>query len=173
MIDIKKGINKFYIGDTEENPLAQIVLTDDVKDVISIEHTYVYEQLKGQGAGKLLIKKVLDFAIVENKKIIPLYSFAKKVDKNGDDECVLCFRGLGLVSVYNSGGVTLTRKSINYYQSLIIINPNYEHVDIFEDKESTGTIEYRTDFQKNAEFSKEYSYDASDIKRTLEYRCES
>lgn len=27
-MEIKTGVNKFYIGDTEENPLAQIILTD-------------------------------------------------------------------------------------------------------------------------------------------------
>ena len=90
MLDIKKGTNKFYIGDTEENTLAQIILTDTEQQVITIEHTYVYEHLKGQGAGKQLVKKVVDFAIEENKKIIPLCSFAKmEFDKNKEYECVL------------------------------------------------------------------------------------
>lgn len=89
-MDIKKGVNKFYVGEKEENPLAQVILTNTEEDVIKIEHTYVYEELKGQGAGKLLIKKVVDFAKEENKKIIPVCSFAKKeFDKNKEYESVL------------------------------------------------------------------------------------
>lgn len=90
MIDIKKGINKFYIGDSEENPLAQVILTDTEQDIIKIEHTYVCEELKGKGAGKQLVRKVVDFAIEENKKIIPVCSFAKKeFDKNKEYNHVL------------------------------------------------------------------------------------
>lgn len=87
---IKRGVNKFYIGDTEENPLAQIILTDIEKNIIKIEHTYVYEQLKGKGAGKQLIKKVVEFAMSNNKKVDPICSFAKKeFDNNKEYECVL------------------------------------------------------------------------------------
>ena len=90
MIEIKKGVNKFYIGDTEENPSAQIILSDMEQDIITIDHTYVYEQLKGQGAGKQLVKKVVDFAMTNNKKIIPICSFAKKeFDKHKEYECIL------------------------------------------------------------------------------------
>ncbi len=89
-MEIKKGENKFYIGDTEENPLAQIILTDIEQDIIEIDHTYVYEQLKGKGAGKQLVKKVVEFAMSNNKKIIPICSFAKKeFEKNKEYECVL------------------------------------------------------------------------------------
>lgn len=90
MIEIRKGVNKFYIGDTSENPLAEIILTDINQDIITIEHTYVYEKLKGQGAGKLLVKEIVDFAIRENKKLIPLCSFAKReFDKNEEYEKAL------------------------------------------------------------------------------------
>lgn len=89
-MEIKKGVNKFYIGDTEENPLAQIILTDIEENIIKIEHTYVYEQLKGKGAGKELVKKVVEFAMSNNKKIEPICSYAKKeFDKNKEYESVL------------------------------------------------------------------------------------
>ncbi|EKQ57718.1 MULTISPECIES: GNAT family N-acetyltransferase [unclassified Clostridium] len=89
-MEIKTGVNKFYIGDTEGNPLAQIILTDIEQDIIEIEHTYVYEQLKGKGAGKQLVKKVVEFAMSNNKKIIPICSFARKeFEKNKEYECVL------------------------------------------------------------------------------------
>ncbi|WP_160690818.1 GNAT family N-acetyltransferase [Clostridium sp. C2-6-12] len=89
-MEIKRGVNKFYIGDTEEDPLAQIILSDIEKNIIKIEHTYVYEQLKGKGAGKQLVKKVVEFAISNNKKVDPICSFAKKeFDNNKEYECVL------------------------------------------------------------------------------------
>lgn len=89
-MEIKKGVNKFYIGDTEENPLAQIILTDIEENIIKIEHTYVYEQLKGKGAGKELVKKVVEFAMSNNKKVEPICSYAKKeFEKNKEYESVL------------------------------------------------------------------------------------
>jgi predicted GNAT family acetyltransferase len=89
-MDIKRGLNKFYIGDTEESPLALVILSDMEQDVIKIEHTYVYEQLKGKGAGKELIKKVVDFAMEKNKRLIPICSFAKKeFEKNKEYMSVL------------------------------------------------------------------------------------
>lgn len=36
MFDIKKGLNKFYIGETEENTLAEVILSDTSKDVIKL-----------------------------------------------------------------------------------------------------------------------------------------
>lgn len=84
MFEIKRGVNKFYIG-SEKKPLAEVIVTDMKEKVITIEHTYVYEELKGKGVGKLLIKAVVDFAIEEDKKLIPLCSFAnKEFEKNKD-----------------------------------------------------------------------------------------
>lgn len=84
MNDIKKGINKFYIGDDEENPLAQIILADTERAIIKIEHTYVSEELKGQGIGSQLVKAVVDFAREENKKIIPSCTFAQTEFKKNE-----------------------------------------------------------------------------------------
>lgn len=77
-MDIKPGKNKFYIGDEEENPLAEIIITNTDKNVIVIEHTYVSNELKGKGVAKQLVKRVVDYAMKENKKIIPVCDFAKK-----------------------------------------------------------------------------------------------
>lgn len=89
-MEVRKGKNKFYIGYEEKEPLAEIVLDDFNKDSITIEHTYVSEKLKGQGAGKRLVKSVVDFATEENKKVIPVCEFAKKeFSKNKEYESVL------------------------------------------------------------------------------------
>ena len=78
IIEIKEGINKFYLGDILENPKAEVTYVSYNKDTIIIDHTFVSNELRGQNIGKDLIKKVIDFARKENKKIIPQCSFAKK-----------------------------------------------------------------------------------------------
>ena len=83
MLEIKKGSNKFYIGDSEENSLAEITYVPSGKDIIIIDHTLVSDELGGQGVGKLLLKKVVDWSRNESKKIIPLCPYAKaQMEKN-------------------------------------------------------------------------------------------
>ena len=90
MIEIKEGINKFYFGDTLENSKAEVTYVLDNEDTIIIDHTFVSNELRGQNVGKQLIKKVVDFARQENKKIVPKCPFAKKeFTKNKEYEDVL------------------------------------------------------------------------------------
>ena len=76
--EFKEGFNKFYLGDTLENTIAEVTYVYDNEDTIIIDHTFVSNELRGQNVGKQLIRKVVDFARQENKKIIPQCSFAKK-----------------------------------------------------------------------------------------------
>lgn len=83
MLEIKKGPSKFYIGDSEENPLAEMTYVISGEDIIIIDHTLVSDQLGGQGVGKLLLKEVVEWARDEKKKIIPLCPYAKvQMEKN-------------------------------------------------------------------------------------------
>ena len=83
MIEIKKGTKKFYMGDSEENPLAEITYVTSSENVITVDHTYVSEELGGQGIGKLLLKELIDWARKENIKIIPLCTYVKaQMEKN-------------------------------------------------------------------------------------------
>ena len=89
MIDIKKGEKSFYVGDNEEEALAKIELVNNGDD-ITIEHTFVSEQLRGQNVARQLLKRVVDFAREKNKKIIPICTFAKaEMNKNKDYKDVL------------------------------------------------------------------------------------
>ncbi|MBZ9685858.1 N-acetyltransferase [Clostridium estertheticum] len=89
MIEIKKGKKSFYVGDNEEDSLAKIELVHNGDD-ITIEHTFVSEQLRGQNVARQLLKTVVDFAREKNKKIIPICTFAKaELNKNNDYEDVL------------------------------------------------------------------------------------
>ena len=83
MVEVKKGSNSFYIGDSEENPLAEMTYVPSNEDLIIIDHTYVSEELTGRGIGKLLLKELVDWARLEGKKIMPLCPYAKaQMEKN-------------------------------------------------------------------------------------------
>lgn len=90
MINIKEGINKFYLGDMEETPEAEVTYVQSGDDKIIIDHTFVSDKLRGQKVGQQLIEKVVDFARKENKKIVPQCVFAQKeFTKNKEYEDVL------------------------------------------------------------------------------------
>lgn len=82
-MDVKKGIKKFYIGDSEETALAEMgyIINDD--GVVEIDHTLVSDELGGKGVGKLILKDLVDWARSENKKIKPLCPYAiAQMEKN-------------------------------------------------------------------------------------------
>jgi len=90
LITINKGFKSFYVGDSEENPLAEMVFTFEGKDMIIIDHTFVSDALKGQSVGRQLLQMLVDWARKENKKIIPVCPFAKaEMMKNTDYADVL------------------------------------------------------------------------------------
>jgi len=83
MAEVKKGTKSFYVGDSEENPLAEMTFVPSGDNIIIIDHTYVSDELNGQGVGKLLLKELVDWARKENKKIMPLCPYAKaQMEKN-------------------------------------------------------------------------------------------
>ncbi len=71
---IKEGKNCFYIGSID-NPDAEIHFIEE--GTITIDHTYVSEKLRGQGIAALLLEKVVEYARLTNKKILPICSYAK------------------------------------------------------------------------------------------------
>jgi predicted GNAT family acetyltransferase len=76
---IKKDRNKFYIGENIKNVVAEITFVPAGESQIIIDHTYVSDSLRGQGIAFQLVKKVVEYAREENKKIIPVCSYAKKI----------------------------------------------------------------------------------------------
>jgi uncharacterized protein len=57
--------------------LAEMTYVWSGEDKIIIDHTEVQEELKGQGAGKLLLAEAVAFARNNKIKILPLCPFAK------------------------------------------------------------------------------------------------
>lgn len=82
MVEIKRSENKFFVGDNEAEPLAEITFIPTGDGKLIIDHTVVSDELSGQGIAGKLVEKVVNYAREEGKKIIPECSYAKqKIDK--------------------------------------------------------------------------------------------
>lgn len=85
MTEIKYGNLKFYVGENEEQPQAEITFIPTSDSSITINHTFVSDELREQGLGEQLVNKVVEYARTENKTIIPECLFAKKVLESSSD----------------------------------------------------------------------------------------
>lgn len=74
---VKQGKNKFYVGGSEDDPLAMMTFVHNGKTQIIIDHTEVSGELRGQGIGDKLLEAVVGYAREKEMKIIPLCPFAK------------------------------------------------------------------------------------------------
>ncbi|HQB63121.1 MAG TPA: GNAT family N-acetyltransferase [Sedimentibacter sp.] len=69
----------------EEAPLAEIIFSINEEGIIVAESTKVSEELGGKGAGKLILKELVDWARKENRKIKPLCPFIiAQMEKNSE-----------------------------------------------------------------------------------------
>lgn len=69
MAEIKQGTNKFYIGEDENNPQAQITFKKLNDNQIDIDHTGVPDEMGGEGIGSQLVQSVVEYARENNLKI--------------------------------------------------------------------------------------------------------
>lgn len=89
MLDIKKDTNTFYVGEQNKKE-AEIHYVPTGKEKIIVDHTFVSDNLRGQGVGEALVKKIVEFAREEGKVIIPLCPFAKsQIERNEDYHDIL------------------------------------------------------------------------------------
>lgn len=68
----------FFIDENNER-LAEMTYSKAGDKLIIIDHTDVSDKLRGQGAGKLLVMKAVDYARTKGIKILPLCPFACSV----------------------------------------------------------------------------------------------
>ncbi|HLR65140.1 MAG TPA: GNAT family N-acetyltransferase [Pseudogracilibacillus sp.] len=81
-MEIVKGKNKFYIGEDEAKPIAEITYQEKDANTIIVDHTYVSDELRGQGIAGKLVDKITTFAREEKVKIIPTCPYvASKMEK--------------------------------------------------------------------------------------------
>ncbi|MDX8365805.1 GNAT family N-acetyltransferase [Cytobacillus sp. IB215665] len=89
MKNILRGVNRFYIENADQL-IAEITFVNSGTERLIIDHTFVSNELRGEGIGEALVDKVVNLAREENKKIIPLCPFAKsQFDKKPDYRDVL------------------------------------------------------------------------------------
>lgn len=90
MYKIKKGKNRFYIGESETNLLAQIHFIPNGQHQIIVNHTEVSDELGGKGIGTKLVEKIVQYAREEDKEIVAVCPFVKdKIQKNQEWHDVL------------------------------------------------------------------------------------
>ncbi|WP_079525336.1 GNAT family N-acetyltransferase [Halobacillus hunanensis] len=78
MRNILKEGDQFVMRE-EGNRIAEISVVPSGSDRLILDHTFVSEAHREEGIGEKLVERVVEFAREENKKIIPLCSFAKSV----------------------------------------------------------------------------------------------
>ncbi len=85
MANIESGNNKFYIGEDENNPIAEITFKPADGNTIIADHTYVSDELRGQGIAGKLFNKLIEHARENNLKIEPECSYVvAKMDRTND-----------------------------------------------------------------------------------------
>lgn len=89
-MEIKKGNNRFYIGETEEKDIARITWTKGSENLIVVTHTFVSPELRGQNIAGQLLQKVIDMARSENLKVKPVCSYVvAKMTRNDEYQDIL------------------------------------------------------------------------------------
>ncbi len=85
MTAIQKGTDKFYIGDDAAHPIAEITYKWLDDQTIIADHTYVSEELRGEGIAGKLFNKLITYAREEQLQIIPECSYVKKKMERTDE----------------------------------------------------------------------------------------
>ena len=88
--EVKKGNNKFYVGESNDNFLAHITYVYEKENVIAIDHTFVSPELRGKSIAAKLLAEVVKMAREEDLKVIPVCSYAvAKLTRNDEYEDIL------------------------------------------------------------------------------------
>ena len=75
MNEIKRGINKFYLGESDTENVAKITWVSGGENIIVVNHTFVDPSLRGQNIAGKLLAEVIKMARDENLKIVPTCSY--------------------------------------------------------------------------------------------------
>lgn len=76
---IEHGSKGAFVIEEGTERLAELTYSKAGDKLIIIDHTDVSDKLRGQGAGKQLVMKAVEYARASNIKIIPLCPFARSV----------------------------------------------------------------------------------------------
>jgi uncharacterized protein len=90
MVTINQAQNMFYVGEDVKEPIAELTFNQSSGNNIVVDHTYVSDELRGQGVAGKLVEKVVAYARENEKKIIPLCPYVKrKLEENAEYHDVL------------------------------------------------------------------------------------
>ncbi len=84
-MDIKKGNQSFYIGETEATAIGRITYAIENDKVIIANHTYVSPEHRGQNLAKKLLDRLVEYAREENIKIRPQCSYVVRAFERYDE----------------------------------------------------------------------------------------
>ena len=88
-MDVKHENGRFFI-EKDGEMLAEMSYVPASDEQIEVNHTYVADELRGQGIGGKLIEEAVSYAREQNKKIIPTCSYAKaKLEEGSKYEDIL------------------------------------------------------------------------------------
>ncbi|NOS91624.1 MAG: N-acetyltransferase [Cyclobacteriaceae bacterium] len=76
---IEHGSKGAFVIEEGNERLAELSYSKAGDKLMIIDHTDVSDKLRGQGAGKQLVMKAVEYARASNIKIIPLCPFARSV----------------------------------------------------------------------------------------------
>lgn len=81
-MEIRHSDNRFYIFEADtQKEIGEIVYSKVSNGVISIDHTRVDETYQGHGLAGKLLNALLDYADLNNLKIVPVCEYAKAAFK--------------------------------------------------------------------------------------------
>lgn len=90
MVTIEQGENKFFVGGDEKAPLAEITYRLSENQQLVVEHTYVSDELRGEGIAGKLVEQVVNYARRNGMKVRSECSYAKnKLEKTPEYQDVL------------------------------------------------------------------------------------
>ncbi len=76
---IEHGSKGGFVIEKDNERLAEMTYSKAGDKLIIIDHTEVSDKLRGQGAGKQLVMKAVEYARSNQIKILPLCPFARSV----------------------------------------------------------------------------------------------
>lgn len=87
---IEHGSKGALVIDVGDKHLTEMTYSKAGEKIIIIDHTDVSDKLRGQGTGKQLVLKAVEYARMNHIKILPLCPFARSVfDKSPEFSDVL------------------------------------------------------------------------------------
>ena len=92
-LEIKRGKNRFFIGENEQDDIARITFYYEQEKVIVIDHTYVAVELRGKAIAGKLLSEVITFAKNNGLLIIPQCSYAVVKMTRNDEYADILYKG--------------------------------------------------------------------------------